>query len=162
MKNHDLKGNFSVLEAAFNLLDKHTSNHEKHPAVKYLCDWWNVNAPEEMRHAAFFHSYFWDKWADIFIPEDIFGPKFSTEKMSKISSHAIFQRENEKFALIFFRGKEFNKRLPVGNGLFFTQLYFANGDVCTDLCCDEGDVDDCLISFFGFECGLGYLRQCLY
>jgi hypothetical protein len=134
-----LQGDYKILEQALQLVDSvvydDNCNYEKHPAVLTLCNWWNGNAPKNMRYAAWFVVHIYDaknNWfeSNIEVPICGIGDYFA--------SYALFKAKDKPIILIeFLRGKEFNTFGDKG-----TTIYDASGEPYIDIGAPLVEVDE--------------------
>lgn len=129
IKNQTLGGDDVVLKQALALLqptdgrEEHT-NYEAIPAIKFLCDWWNANAPETTRFAACFRAYTWYPNRRIFLSSDSEEPARTAEQMAATPDCAVFECKGDPTIVFsFLRGAAYN---TVENGS--VQTYHAGGE----------------------------------
>lgn len=152
IKNQAVEGDYDTFIKSLELINKSEVRwgrcYEKHPAITNLCEWWNTQAPEEMRFAAVFRVYAWDEENRMFIAGDNEEPSLSAEDMATQTSMSLFQREGQTtFAAIFFRGKKFNK----AGGRFGTQTFRADGSVGWEIGLSINEVDESFYSAVGLK-----------
>jgi len=146
---HTIPGDYGVLEQALRLLTPHDADngvdYEAVPAVSALCDWWNANAPEGMRSAAFFRAYIWAPERATFIAGDPEEPALQAEILADMPAYAVFERHGRPtVALSFFRGRASYKE-----GEWGTQTFYVDGAEAYDIGMDLPEVDEAYYAVVG-------------
>lgn len=152
--NQTVAGPYQVLEVAIDLLEQSSlrssakQDYEAHPAVRYLCDWWNRNAPEGSREAGFVRLYVWNETDRIFNACDPEEPAAQANQLDIWPSYALFERPGMPTVLgCFYRGRRFNKDDGTGG----TKLYAADGSEAWDIGLEAAEVDEAYYSLIGLE-----------
>ena len=152
-KNMAISGSYSALRAALNLLtdtvpwSKIKQDYEANGAVKSLCDWWNANAPEEMRFAGAFRVYRWNPGDMTFVAGDPEEPAMQANVAGNLRSFAIFEEVGQHTVLVWFlRGRAFNAEESGG-----TVIFSANGVPAYDLAQSLEETDEAYYSLVGLE-----------
>lgn len=143
-----LAGDYDVLLRAIDQLPPHDDRpeggYEEIEAVKTLCRWWNEHAPDHLRPAAAFHLSTWDEDTRQFHDEDRETPPTTADGLASIATYALFEREGEPTrAVTFYRGRAFN----TDNGAF-TAIYYADGQLASEVGADLDEVDE---AWYGFQ-----------
>lgn len=152
-KNMVMSGSYSTLRAALNLLtdtvpwSKIKQDYEANGAVKSLCDWWNANAPEDMRFAGAFRAYRWNPGDMTFVACDPEEPAMQANVAANLPSFALFEEVGRPTVLVWFlRGRAFNFEEPGG-----TVIFSANGAPAYDLAQSLEETDEAYYSLVGLE-----------
>lgn len=96
---------------------------EDFPPFKTIWQWWNDNAPKNMKDARLFHIYIWNPENRLFIAGNDFEPANKPENISKIPTYSLFTLKNKLTVVIaFFKGEEHFKQ--IGNSV---QTFYADG-----------------------------------
>lgn len=150
LEKQTIQGDYDILEQALALLTTHDTkryrgNYEDVPAVKALCDWWNQNAPEDMRPAAAFKLYIWRDDIRTFTAGDPEEPALHANVLAGLPAYAMFSKPGGPMVAInFYRGKAFNIERHEG-----TVTYFANGEEASVIGADISDIDEAYYSLAG-------------
>ncbi|MBB4517258.1 hypothetical protein [Paraburkholderia fungorum] len=152
--NTTLAGSYQELEVAIDLLEQSSlrssdkQDYETHPAVHYLCEWWNRNAPEGSREAGFVRLYVWNETDRIFNACDPEEPAAQADQLDSWPSYALFEHPGMPTVLgCFYRGRRFNKDDGTGG----TKLYAADGSEAWDIGLEASEVDEAYYSLVGLE-----------
>lgn len=149
-KQQTLVGDCAALQDAIDELclddmRTYSEDYEKSPAVAALCQWWNANAPAEMRHAALFRTYIWDAANQIFNAGDPEEPALQPSVLEDEGAFALFEMAGRpSIAVQFIRGRAFNTDTNGG-----TQVYYANGKPGMDIGMDIKEVDEAYYALKG-------------
>lgn len=152
-KNVVIPGSYPALRAALDLLtdtvpwSKVMQDYETNAAVKSLCDWWNANAPKEMRFAGAFRAYRWNPSDMTFVAGDRDEPAMQANVAANLPSYALFEEVGKPTVLVWFlRGRAFNTEESGG-----TMIFSANGDAAYDLAQSLEETDEAYYSLVGLE-----------
>lgn len=147
-KNITLAGNYDELLSAIAMSESSNSDDlEQSPGVRWLCDWWNRSAPENMRFAGCFRIYIWDESNKIFLATDPDEPACSPGVMASEPCYALFEESGQPSVQItFYKGRSCNTH---EGGISWT--YYANGEKGLSLGCDLNDVDEAYYSDQGLK-----------
>jgi len=148
-----LVGRWELLEAAMEaaLVPKHVdyrTNQEQERAVLLLCDWWNSNAPESMRHAGCFLVYELSKEdQSLHTLADAECPQVFVDDFVNAGNYALFERPGANpIAVEFLRGQEHNRYI---NGS--THTYLADGRMGMDMHGTPTEVNESYTSMMGLR-----------
>lgn len=146
-----IPGDYCILEQALRLLTPHDDDdgvdYEAVPAVRALCDWWNANAPEGMRSAAFLSTYLWAPERSTFIAGNPEEPALQAEMLAKTPAYAVFERQGcPTVAISFYRGRASNKESEGG-----TVTFYANGEEASTIGMDIHEVDEAYYALVGLR-----------
>lgn len=149
--NQTVPGDYAVLDHVLSLLPDEDGDgkldYEAIPAIKTLSDWWNTTAPEAMRSAALFRVYVWNQHRRIFVAGDPEEPAVQSDMLAKTPTYAIFEHdEKPTVALVFYRGRVFNKEDACG-----TQTYYADGKEAWQIGADLAEVNEAYYSLKGLR-----------
>lgn len=147
-KNQTLAGNYDELLSAIAMSESSNSDDlEQSPGVRWLCDWWNRGAPENMRFAGCFRIYVWDESNRIFLATDPDEPACSPGVMASEPSYSLFEECGQPtIQLTFYKGRIYNSH---EDGTTWT--HYANGDRGLSMGCDLKDVDEAYYSHQGLR-----------
>lgn len=126
--NASLRGDYSLLNQALALLGHRVEYHghdcEQDEAIRLICDWWNVNAPERFRSADIFHLYCWDEHERIFLSGEQGEPARLASHVVSSGPYALFEEEGEPLVVVSFcKGRTHNRQ--VGDAV---HVYSVNGE----------------------------------
>lgn len=152
--NQTVAGPYQELEVAIDLLEqshlrsRDKQDYEAHPAVRYLCDWWNRNAPEGSREAGVVRLYVWNETDRIFNACDPEEPAAQADQLDSWPSYALFEHPGMPTVVAcFYRGRSFNK----DDGTGYTTIFAADGSEASSIGLEVAEVDEAYYSLIGLE-----------
>lgn len=152
-KKMAVPGSYPALQLALSLLTDSVpwstfkQDYEANGAVRSLCDWWNVSAPDAMRSAGAFRVYRWNPGDMTFVAGDPEEPAMQANVAANLPSYALFEQMGKPTILVWFlRGRAFNTKESGG-----TMIYSANGEGAYDLAQSLEETDEAYYSLLGLE-----------
>lgn len=145
------RGDYGVLLEAVRLIHgvdpEEDQDLEQLPAIKTLCQWWNTNAPANMRSAGCFRLYIWDEENKIFIAGDPEEPSTLAADAAKRACFSLFEKKGCPVVMISFcQGRSSNEETEFG-----TQTYCADGSEGWTIGATSDEVDEAYYSLIGLR-----------